>query len=40
VLIVAAVGTIYFGVYPASLFEIAQASADTLGRAGAVLTLR
>jgi NADH-quinone oxidoreductase subunit N len=39
VLFVAAAGTIYFGVYPATLFELAQASADTLGRAGAALTL-
>jgi NADH-quinone oxidoreductase subunit N len=39
VLVVAAAGTLYFGVHPASLFEFAEASAATLGRAGAALTL-
>jgi NADH-quinone oxidoreductase subunit N len=39
VLVVAALGTLYFGVYPASLFEFAEASAATLGRAGAALTV-
>jgi NADH-quinone oxidoreductase subunit N len=39
VLLVAALGTLFFGMYPAPLFELAEASADTLGRAGAALTL-
>ena len=39
VLIIGAVGTIALGVYPAPLFEFAEASAATLGRAGAALTL-
>ena len=36
VLIVAAAGTIVFGVYPGLLFELAQASASTLGAAPAL----
>lgn len=39
VLIVAVAGTLFFGMYPAPLFEFAEASAATLGRAGAALTL-
>ncbi len=39
VLILAAAGTLFFGMYPAPLFEFAEASASTLGRAGAALTL-
>jgi NADH-quinone oxidoreductase subunit N len=39
VLIVAAIGTLLLGMYPAPLFEFAEASAATLGRAGAALTL-
>jgi NADH-quinone oxidoreductase subunit N len=39
VLLLAAGGTILFGLYPGPLFELAEASSDTLGRATAVLTL-
>jgi NADH-quinone oxidoreductase subunit N len=39
VLIVAVAGTLFFGMYPAPLFVFAEASAATLGRAGAALTL-
>src|SRR5574338_15571 len=39
VLIVAAIGTLVLGMYPAPLFEFAEASAATLGRAGAAITL-
>jgi NADH-quinone oxidoreductase subunit N len=39
VLVVAALGTVVLGMYPAPLFELAEASAATLGRAGAALTL-
>ncbi|MBI2219595.1 MAG: NADH-quinone oxidoreductase subunit N [Acidobacteria bacterium] len=39
VLVVAAAGTLLFGMYPAPLFDLAEASAATLGRAGAALTL-
>jgi len=40
VLVIAAAGTLVFGMYPAPLFEFAEASVATLGRAGAALTLR
>jgi NADH-quinone oxidoreductase subunit N len=41
VLAIAVAGTLFFGVYPAPLFTIAEASAAALGRAGAaVLSLR
>jgi NADH:ubiquinone oxidoreductase subunit 2 (subunit N) len=36
VLIVAAAGTVVFGVYPRLLFELAEASASTLGAAPAL----
>jgi NADH-quinone oxidoreductase subunit N len=39
VLLIAAVGTIALGVYPAPLFELAEASTATLGRATAALAL-
>jgi NADH-quinone oxidoreductase subunit N len=39
VLIVAVIGTLVLGMYPAPLFEFAEASAATLGRASAALTL-
>jgi NADH-quinone oxidoreductase subunit N len=39
VLVVAALGTLVLGMYPGPLFELAEASAATLGRAGAALTL-
>ncbi|HSL24217.1 MAG TPA: NADH-quinone oxidoreductase subunit N [Vicinamibacterales bacterium] len=38
VLVVAVVGTLALGIYPAPLFELAEASAQTLGHAGAALT--
>jgi NADH-quinone oxidoreductase subunit N len=39
VLTVAVVGTIFFGIYPAPLFDLAEASAATLGRVGGGLTV-
>jgi NADH-quinone oxidoreductase subunit N len=39
VLIIAAAGTLFLGLYPGPLFEFAEASAATLGRAGAAVTL-
>jgi NADH-quinone oxidoreductase subunit N len=40
VLALAVAGTIFFGIYPAPLFTIAEHSAASLGRAGATVTLR
>lgn len=39
VLLLAAGGTLFFGIYPAPLFELADLSAATLGRAGAAITV-
>jgi NADH-quinone oxidoreductase subunit N len=39
VLIAAAAGTLFFGIYPAPLFELAEASAATLGSVGGALTV-
>ncbi len=39
VLILAVAGTLFFGMYPEPLFSFAQASAATLGRASAAITL-